>query len=106
MAPSWVSLEGPFPAAGGLVNREVGGLQLLIAATSENLYAYGSRCPACDSVLAQGSLVGSWLICPGCERRYDLAAAGRGSVDHHRLGPVPLVKENGTVRLAIPEPVA
>ena len=106
MTPSWVSLEGPFPAAGDLVNREVGGVQLLIAATSENLYAYGPRCPACDSVLAQGSLVGSWLICPGCERRYDLAAAGRGSVDHHRLGPIPLLRENGTVRLAIPEPVA
>jgi Fe-S cluster biogenesis protein NfuA/nitrite reductase/ring-hydroxylating ferredoxin subunit len=106
VTPSWISLEGPMPKVGDLVNQEVGGLMLLLAATGDNLYAYASRCPACDSILAEGSLEGSWLMCPGCARRFDLAAAGRGSEGHHRLGPVPLVTENGTTRVAIPEPVS
>lgn len=101
--PSWIPLEGPMPAPGDLVDREVDGLRLLIAATADNLYAYASSCPACHAVMANGSLDGSWLTCPDCGRRYDLAAAGRGFEDDHRLGPVPLVTEDGITRVAIPE---
>jgi hypothetical protein len=48
-------------------------------------------------------LQGNVLACPICSQHYDVVHAGRGvDLDTIHLEPVPLLKENGRVRVALP----
>ncbi|HWC25413.1 MAG TPA: NifU family protein [Solirubrobacteraceae bacterium] len=87
----------------GPLRREVGGSALLFARAAGELYAYVDRCPACRSGLGEARLVDDALHCEGCGRRYDVRRAGVG-VDGGlmQLDPVPLLVEDGQVRVAIP----
>jgi nitrite reductase/ring-hydroxylating ferredoxin subunit len=77
-----------------------------------SLYAYADHCPACGSGLTGGTLVGTLLSCPNCSQRYDVVRAGRGWSDGKdastsstagtHLDPLPLLNENGEVRIAVP----
>ncbi|GGO87927.1 NifU family protein [Wenjunlia tyrosinilytica] len=97
----WHTLTGPLPSADGetAVHR-VEGLSLLVVRLPGNLYAYRDHCPACGHPVHDGTLDGSELVCPGCSQRYDVRRAGRGSAGH--LEPVPLLEQDGTVRVALP----
>jgi nitrite reductase/ring-hydroxylating ferredoxin subunit len=66
-------------------------------------YAYGAVCPACDQPLASARLAGSALTCAGCGNSYDVLRAGRGvdRPDLH-LEPIPLLTEQGQVKVAVP----
>jgi hypothetical protein len=58
---------------------------------------------ACGSSLAGGPLDEGVLSCPGCDRRFYLPRAGR-SLDDERLqlAPVPLLRNRGQARVALP----
>ena len=100
----WVELaRGTTPEAGLVATTEVGDLEILIANVQGSLLAFRNTCAACGEPLAGGELKGGVLACPSCARRFYLPRAGR-SMDEERLllEPVPLLAQNGGVRIAIP----
>jgi Fe-S cluster biogenesis protein NfuA/nitrite reductase/ring-hydroxylating ferredoxin subunit len=89
--------------AGTLRTQEVGGREMLFCRLEENLYAYNNNCPGCGQPLSAARLEGTVLACPICRQHYDVVRAGRGvDLDGLHLEPVPLLRENGRVRVALP----
>ena len=74
----------------------------MIANVDGTLLAYRNACASCGGGLDGGVLSSGALMCPGCGRSYFLPRAGR-SLDDDRLqlAPVPLLRDNGSVRVAL-----
>lgn len=99
----WLDLAaGLMPADGRMATTEAGSFNILIANVSGSLLAFRDRCASCESDLSSGELVGGVLACPQCERRFYLPRAGR-SMDEDKLllEPVPLLAQDGSVRIAV-----
>jgi Fe-S cluster biogenesis protein NfuA len=98
--PSWFDL-GELPV-GPLIAIDTPDIPLVIANVDGTLLAYRNACASCSSRLEAGELSEGVLTCPSCGRSYFLPRAGR-SLDDERimLGPVPLLRENGSVRVAL-----
>ena len=99
----WIGVDGLGPMeAGGLVRLAVAGSSLIFASIDGQLYAYADRCPACRAAFDHPVLNDGALQCGGCGRRYDLRRAGVG-IDGGllQLDPVPLLSDEGQVRVAI-----
>ena len=90
------------PADGAIATADADGATVLIANVSGSLLAFQDRCASCDGELAAGELKGGVLACPACERRYYLPRAGR-SMDEEQLllAPVPLLAQDGAIRIAV-----
>jgi Fe-S cluster biogenesis protein NfuA/nitrite reductase/ring-hydroxylating ferredoxin subunit len=108
-AANWVQVEGINDLGQGqLVPMLVADTAAVVCNVAGSLYAYADRCPSCGSGLTGAELVGALLACPGCGQRYDVVRAGRGlsGADTSRatahLEPLPLLAENGGVRIAVP----
>jgi Fe-S cluster biogenesis protein NfuA/nitrite reductase/ring-hydroxylating ferredoxin subunit len=88
---------------GTLRAEEVGGREMLFCRLEETLYAYNNHCPGCGQPLSAARLEGTVLACPICSQHYDVVRAGRGmDLESLHLEPVPLLRENGRVRVALP----
>ena len=79
----------------------------MVCNVAGSLYAYADRCSVCGSALTGATLEGALLACPGCAQRYDVVRAGRGmggigESKRVHLNPLPLLTENGGVRIAVP----
>ncbi|MEU9139096.1 NifU family protein [Streptomyces sp. NPDC048404] len=101
-AARWYEL-GPrsLPVGDGATGvTEVAGRALLLVRLPGQLYAYRDRCPLCAAGLAPAVLDGELLRCAGCGATFDVRRAGRGERGH--LDPVPLLEEDGSVRVALP----
>ncbi|MFF3751608.1 NifU family protein [Streptomyces sp. NPDC002018] len=96
----WHPLPDPPSADGGTGVCEVAGTALLLVRLPGNLYAYRDRCPVCSGGLGGAVVDGERLRCAGCAAEYDIRKAGQG--ERGRLEPVPLLEENGSVRVALP----
>ena len=99
----WLDLQaGLMPSEGLIATTTAGELSILIANVSGSLLAFRDRCASCESELATGELKGGVLACPECERRFYLPRAGR-SMDEDKLllEPVPLLAQDGSVRIAV-----
>lgn len=110
-ASTWVEIDGiENIGQGQVVSKLVADTAAVVCNVAGSLYAYADRCPACGSGLAGGKLAGALLTCPGCTQRYDVVRAGRGwsdasqasSTAEAHLDPLPLLAENGGVRIAVP----
>ncbi len=107
-AATWVQVEGIDDLGQGkLTPTLVAEFAAVVCNVGGNLYAYADHCPACDSGLAGAALEGVLLACPGCGQRYDVVRAGRGfgsgeEAAGRHLDPLPLLIENGGVRIAVP----
>jgi Fe-S cluster biogenesis protein NfuA/nitrite reductase/ring-hydroxylating ferredoxin subunit len=89
--------------SGTLRREEVSGRDILFCRLEETLYAYNNACPGCGQPLGSARLQGTVLACPICSQHYDVVRAGRGvDLDSIHLEPVPLLSENGRVRVALP----
>jgi Fe-S cluster biogenesis protein NfuA/nitrite reductase/ring-hydroxylating ferredoxin subunit len=102
----WVELDGVGGLARGATTSNEG---LMVANVAGTLLAYRDHCAGCPAPLHGGMLVGGKLTCTGCGRTYDLPRAGRCVDDAAlQLDPVPLLRNGGPVRVALPreEPVA
>jgi len=113
LASTWVQVDGIEDLGQGqVVPTLVADTAAVVCNVAGSLYAYADRCPVCGSGLAGGKLVGALLDCPGCSQRYDVVRAGRGwdeaneaatsSTAGTHLDPLPLLTENGGVRIAVP----
>jgi Fe-S cluster biogenesis protein NfuA/nitrite reductase/ring-hydroxylating ferredoxin subunit len=80
----------------------VQGEPLLFALIAGTYYAYHNHCGSCNAPLDRGRLEGTTLICSSCGRQYDVCRAGR-CLDNPTLflEPVPLLVENGKVKVAM-----
>ena len=89
--------------SGTLRMEEVGGRDMLFCRLEETLYAYENTCPGCSQPLGGAHLEGNVLACSICGQHYDIVHAGRGvDLDSLHLEPVPLLNENGRVRVSLP----
>lgn len=101
--PAWFEVD----AVGALRDGEltavsVAGGELVVANVDGTLLAYRDACAGCGGSLHGGALSAGALSCPGCGRSYFLPRAGRSMDDDRiQLEPVPLLREQGRVRVAI-----
>ncbi|MGH7931146.1 MAG: NifU family protein [Candidatus Binatia bacterium] len=100
----WVALN-PSPEFNGenLAAAELSGTKIILCRVGETLYAYRNGCPSCGAAFTQAALRQEILACAGCERNYDVRLAGRciDNSDFH-LEPLPLLSDEGAVRISIP----
>lgn len=101
--PSWFEVESLGTLTdGGLASLDVAGRPLVVANVDGTLLAYRDACASCGGPLGQGSLSGGALSCPACGRSFFLPRAGRSLDDEHiQLEPVPLLRDQGSVRVAL-----
>src|SRR5689334_16374459 len=103
MAPAWFELDGVSESPeGSLTAVAIAGSELVVANVDGTLLAYRDACAKCGSALHQGVLAEGALRCPQCERSYFLPRAGRSMDDERlQLEPVPLLREQGRVKVAL-----
>jgi Fe-S cluster biogenesis protein NfuA/nitrite reductase/ring-hydroxylating ferredoxin subunit len=103
MSPAWFEVApGGEPASGSLAAITVAGSALVIANVDGTLLAYRDACAQCGGALHAGVLAEGALRCPQCERSYFLPRAGRSMDDDRlQLEPVPLLREQGRVKVAL-----
>ncbi len=101
--PAWYEVKAVDQlAVDTLAAIEVAGAELVVANVDGTLLAYRDRCTSCGTPLHSGSLVAGALACPGCERSFFLPRAGRSMDDDSvQLAPVPLLREQGRVKVAL-----
>jgi Fe-S cluster biogenesis protein NfuA/nitrite reductase/ring-hydroxylating ferredoxin subunit len=102
-APAWFEL-GPVdePAEGSIAAVTVDGTELVVAKVDGTLLAYRDACAQCGGPLRDGSLASGALRCARCERSFYLPRAGRSMDDDRlQLEPVPLLREQGRVKVAL-----
>jgi Fe-S cluster biogenesis protein NfuA/nitrite reductase/ring-hydroxylating ferredoxin subunit len=102
-APMWVDVESVAGLAEGtLAAVSIAGSDLFVANVDGTLLAYLDRCASCGAPMHGGSLSAGALACPGCARSFFLPRAGRSLDDDHvQLEPVPLLREEGRVKVAL-----
>jgi Fe-S cluster biogenesis protein NfuA/nitrite reductase/ring-hydroxylating ferredoxin subunit len=106
-AGEWVTLAAQAVDIGnGTVLRiAADGDAVLIARWADVFYAYVATCPACHGAMDAASLDGAVLVCDGCTARFDMRRAGAGIGCDHRIEPLPLLEEAGTLRVAMLSPL-
>ncbi len=100
---SWFDLETVHALAdGALAAVSVAGSDLVVANVDGSLLAYRDRCASCGAQLHDGLLLAGALSCPECARSFFLPSAGRSMDDDRmQLEPVPLLREEGRVKVAL-----
>jgi Fe-S cluster biogenesis protein NfuA len=101
--PAWWDLDGLDQLGlGELTALTLGGMALVVANVDGTLLAFQDACAACGSELREGKLSEGSLACPACERVFFLPRAGR-TLDAERLQltPVPLLRDGGSVKVAL-----
>lgn len=100
---SWVTLPGIGPPDGRPTATVASGVPIVVCSVRGTLYAYCDACAGCGSSLADGTLAGEQLSCPGCGARYDVRAAGKSlDAPGTHLDPLPLLTDSHGVRVALP----
>jgi len=101
--PSWFEADHlDLVPIGQMVDAEVGGTALLVANVDGTLLAYTNACASCGGPLGAGELRAGALACPRCARTFFLPRAGRSmDGEHLQLEPVPLLREQGHVKVAL-----
>jgi Fe-S cluster biogenesis protein NfuA/nitrite reductase/ring-hydroxylating ferredoxin subunit len=99
-SPEWVALDGAKDIPRGALASVTSGL--VIANVAGTLLAYRNACSSCRGALADALLLGGTLTCATCGRSYDLPRAGRSTDGAGlQLEPVPLLRSNGSVKVAL-----
>ena len=101
--PAWTDLEAATPASGATASMTVAGADLLVANVGGTLLAYRNTCGWCQAPLDGAPMTpGGTLTCSSCERRFELRRAGRSPDDDGlQIAPVPLLRGEGRVRVAV-----
>ena len=103
---TWEPLPEPAPGPGEIVGVTLNGARLILVSFAAEIYAFEATCPISGTELVGSSLDGELLTCRGCGTAFDLTRAGRSVDGSAMLAPVPLLQEDGVLRVAIPETVA
>ena len=102
-APSWYEVDArAVRCRAACVGARVAGAALVIADVEGTLLAYQNACAGCGGALDRGALERRRAGLPGVRAR--LLPAARGALDRRRelqLEPVPLLRDDGGVRVAL-----
>lgn len=99
----WLDAPPLDPFSDGPESIHLGGISIIICRSEDELYAYRDACASCGASLRGGQLANRVLSCPGCGARYDVRLAGRSADGGpHHLEPLPLLSEQGAVRICVP----
>jgi Fe-S cluster biogenesis protein NfuA/nitrite reductase/ring-hydroxylating ferredoxin subunit len=100
---AWTDLDGDPPTPGLTTPMTVAGADVLVANVGGTLLAYRNACAWCRARLDFAPMTpGGTLTCPSCERRFELRRAGRSPDDDAlQIPPVPLLRSDGRVRVAV-----
>jgi Fe-S cluster biogenesis protein NfuA/nitrite reductase/ring-hydroxylating ferredoxin subunit len=99
-SPGWHTLDISPPDL--LTSTAVEGMSLVVANVDGTLLAYRNECASCGSELAGGTLEQGVLACPSCGRSFFLPQAGRSMDDDHlQLQPIPLLREEEQIKVAL-----
>jgi nitrite reductase/ring-hydroxylating ferredoxin subunit len=80
----------------------VAGTPLVVANVDGTLLAYRNVCASCGGTLHDGQLRAGALACRHCQSSYFLPRAGRSLDDQGlQLDPIPLLREQGAVKVAL-----
>jgi Fe-S cluster biogenesis protein NfuA/nitrite reductase/ring-hydroxylating ferredoxin subunit len=93
-------------ANGAVLRTVVDGSAVLIARAGDVFYAYVAACPACGDSMDRASLDGAALVCAACAAKFDIRRAGAGIGSDHRIEPLPLLEEDGVLRIVVLAPVS
>jgi Fe-S cluster biogenesis protein NfuA/nitrite reductase/ring-hydroxylating ferredoxin subunit len=101
--PVWTELAAATPSPGVTAPVSVAGADVLVANVGGTLLAYRNACGWCRARLDEAPMTPSGtLTCPSCERRFELRRAGRSPDDDAlQIAPVPLLRAEGRVRVAV-----
>jgi Fe-S cluster biogenesis protein NfuA/nitrite reductase/ring-hydroxylating ferredoxin subunit len=101
--PAWTAVGALSElAAGGMKALEVSGNPALFFKLEGTFYAYRDVCPGCGQSLEEGALRGNEIMCPGCNRQYDIRLAGRCvEAPNQHLEPIPLLVQDDVVKVAV-----
>lgn len=102
--PSWFEVDsvGALPD-GAMRAVTVADAELLIANVEGSLLAYRDACADCGTRLHDGALAAGALTCATCKRSFFLPRAGRSMDDDKlQLEPIPLLREQEIVKVALP----
>jgi Fe-S cluster biogenesis protein NfuA/nitrite reductase/ring-hydroxylating ferredoxin subunit len=101
--PSWFEVASVGELTDGAMTAvTVAGSHLLVANVEGTLLAYRDACASCGAALHEGRLAAGALACHCCERSFFLPRAGRSMDDDQiQLEPVPLLREQGRVKVAL-----
>jgi len=98
--PGWRTLGIEAPES--MAATDVDGVPLVVANVDGTLLAYRNTCADCGGALDGGVLDAGALNCPGCGRTFFLPQAGRSMDDDHlQLQPVPLLREQAEIKVAL-----
>jgi Fe-S cluster biogenesis protein NfuA/nitrite reductase/ring-hydroxylating ferredoxin subunit len=86
---------------GAMTQAPVGGVPLMLANVGGTLLAFRNACASCGAPLHRAELEGGLLTCLGCSTQFELPLAGRALGADLQLSPVPLLEEDGRVRVAV-----
>ena len=102
-APSWFAVQSIGQLDdGAVVPVAVAGSPLLIANVEGTVLAYRDVCAGCGGTIHDGQLESGTLTCRHCQRAFFLPRAGRSlDGDRIQLEPVPLLQEEGHVKVAL-----
>ncbi len=102
-APSWFEVHSVGQLDDGtIVPVAVAGVPLLIASVDGTLLAYRDVCAGCGGTVHDGQLHSGTLTCRHCARAFFLPRAGRSlDGDRIQIEPVPLLQEQGHVKVAL-----
>jgi Fe-S cluster biogenesis protein NfuA/nitrite reductase/ring-hydroxylating ferredoxin subunit len=98
----WASVTRPELAPGQLRSLQVDGLPVLLCSLEDNLYAYRNACASCGALLDGARLEDEALTCTSCGHSYNVRLAGRSvRGESLHLQPLPLLQQNGSLRIAM-----
>ena len=86
---------------GATMQAPAGGVPLLFANVAGTLLAFRNACAGCGAPLHRAELDGGLLTCLGCSTPFELPLAGRALGADLQLAPVPLLEEDGRVKVAM-----
>jgi Fe-S cluster biogenesis protein NfuA/nitrite reductase/ring-hydroxylating ferredoxin subunit len=100
--PEWASVDRPPLSPGQVRSMDVEGLSILICSLEDDLYAYRNSCASCGALLDESRLEDERLTCAACGQSYNVRLAGRSiQSESLHLQPLPLLQQNGSLRIAM-----
>lgn len=98
----WLAIPAPALGDGHGVLLNLDSQVIVAVRLAGRFYAYRNQCPSCGAEIEEVMISEDALVCPSCSTAFDIQAAGRRRGDDGLpLTPIPLLEEQGSLRVAV-----